>query len=116
MRISDWSSDVCSSDLGDAGRGRGVARGEGEGARRLLKRYRLPMPRLEAGRALAPMVSAMMDVSDGLLIDAWRTAVASGAAMRIDLDAVPLSPEYAAVRGVGLDARERKSTRLNSSH
>src|SRR3546814_8485708 len=102
------------------------------------------MPRLEAGRALAPMVSAMMDVSDGLLIDARRMAVASGAAMRIDLDAVPLSPEYTAVRGVGLEARlaaatagddydllfsahpqyrdaikslseDRKSTRLNSS-
>src|SRR3546814_5600010 len=90
-------------------------------ARCLLKRYRLPMPRLEARRALAPMVSAMMDVSDGLLIDAWRMAVASGAAMRIDLDAVPLSPDYAAVRGVGLDARlaaatDRKSTRLNSRH
>src|SRR3546814_10340498 len=94
MRISDWSSDVCSSDLGDAGLGLGVARGEGEGARRLLKRYRLPMPRLAAGRALAPLVSAMMDVSDGLLIDAWRMAVASGAAMRID----------------------RQSTRLNSIH
>ena len=96
--------------MGDAGLGLGIARGEGAGARRLLKRYRLPMPRLEAGRALAPMVSAMMDVSDGLLIDARRMAVASGAAMRIDLDAVPLSPEYAAVRGVGLDARLAAAT------
>src|SRR3546814_5288796 len=74
------------------------------------------MPRLEAGRALAPMVSAMMDVSDGLLIDAWRMAVASGAAMRIDLDAVPLSPEYAAVRGVGLDARLAAATARSEEH
>ena len=68
------------------------------------------MPRLEAGRALAPIVSAMMDVSDGLLIDARRMAAASGAATRIDLDAVPLSPEYAAVRGVGLDDRLAAAT------
>ena len=32
-----------------------------------------------------------MDVSDGLLIDAERLAAASGVALEIDLDAVPLS-------------------------
>ena len=43
-------------------RGRGVA-----GA---LWRHRVPTPRLEAGRMLAPLVSAMTDVSDGLAHEA----------------------------------------------
>lgn len=51
--------------------------------------YRLPIPRLAEGQALAPIVHAMMDVSDGLLIDARRMADASGVALAIDLDAVP---------------------------
>lgn len=54
--------------------------------------YRRPMPLLAEGRALAPRVAAMMDVSDGLLLDASRMAEASGCAITIDLDAVPLAP------------------------
>ena len=41
----------------------------------------------------------MMDVSDGLLIDAARMARASRLAVAIDLAAVPLSPAYRAVSG-----------------
>jgi thiamine-monophosphate kinase len=51
--------------------------------------YRRPRPRLAEGRVLAPLVHAMMDVSDGLLIDAKRMAEASGLAVMIDLAAVP---------------------------
>jgi thiamine-monophosphate kinase len=51
--------------------------------------YRRPQPRLAEGQALAPCVHAMMDVSDGLLIDAARMAEASGIAVTIDLDRVP---------------------------
>ena len=54
--------------------------------------YRRPRPRLSEGRALAPHVTAMMDVSDGLLLDASRMAEASGCGVSIDLDAVPLVP------------------------
>lgn len=79
--------------VGDAGLGLRIARGEMEGPRRLLKAYRLPMPRLAEGRALAPLAHAMADVSDGLLIDAGRIATASGLSVTIDLDAVPLSDE-----------------------
>lgn len=52
--------------------------------------YRRPQPRLAEGALLAPLVSAMMDVSDGLLIDAARMAAASGLAVEIALDAVPV--------------------------
>lgn len=55
-----------------------------------LTAYRRPKPRLTEGQALAPLVHAMMDVSDGLLIDAQRMADASGLALSIDLDAVPV--------------------------
>ena len=79
--------------VGDAGLGLRIARGEIEGPRRLLKAYRLPMPQLTEGRALAPVVHAMADVSDGLLIDAARIADASGLAVTIDLDRIRLSDE-----------------------
>ncbi|SDC34703.1 thiamine-phosphate kinase [Sphingomonas sp. YR710] len=77
--------------IGDAGIGLRIARGEIAGPRKLLKAYRLPMPRLRAGQAIAPLVHAMADISDGLLIDALRIADASKLALTIDLDAVPLS-------------------------
>lgn len=53
--------------------------------------YRRPVPRLAEGQALAPLVSAMSDLSDGLLIDAARMASASGLAVEIALDRVPLA-------------------------
>ena len=90
--------------IGDAGLGLRIARGEIEGPRRLLKAYRLPMPRLAEGRQLAPIAHAMADISDGLLIDARRIADASGLAVYIDLDRVPLSDES---RGFGEDRSAR---------
>ncbi|MCW4463254.1 thiamine-phosphate kinase [Sphingomonas sp. BT-65] len=62
-----------------------------DGAPRDLTRYLRPQPRLAEGRAIAPLATAMMDISDGLLIDARRMAEASGIALAIDLDAVPLA-------------------------
>lgn len=55
---------------------------DGTGADSLT--YRRPMARLAEGRALAPVVSAMMDVSDGLLLDAFRMAEASDVTLAID--------------------------------
>jgi len=95
--------------IGDAGAGLAIAKGAA-GPPVLLDRYRRPQPRLAAGRMLAPLVSAMMDVSDGLLIDAGRLAVASGVAVAIDLDAMPLSAALAAFGGDGREARLRAAT------
>ncbi len=53
--------------------------------------YRRPRALLAEGRALAPRVTAMMDVSDGLLLDAARMARASGVTFAIDSAAVPLA-------------------------
>jgi thiamine-monophosphate kinase len=53
--------------------------------------YRRPVALVEQGVALAPVVSAMMDVSDGLLLDALRMARASGVCLAIDRMAVPIA-------------------------
>ena len=89
--------------IGDAGAGLAIARGA-DGSPELLAAYRRPQPRLADGRILAPHVHAMMDVSDGLLIDAARMAQASGLAVTIDLACVPLSPAYCAFSGDRLAA------------
>ncbi|MXO60217.1 thiamine-phosphate kinase [Altererythrobacter salegens] len=53
--------------------------------------YRRPMARLAEGEALAPLVTAMMDVSDGLLLDSSRIAEASGVTLSLDSKAIPLA-------------------------
>lgn len=93
-----------SGSIGDSGAG---LRGLGEA---LVERYRNPRPRLEAGQKLAPLVSAMMDVSDGLLIDVSRLAAASGVAAEIDLALVPLSQALLAALGDGLETRLAAAT------
>jgi len=94
-----------SGTIGDSGAGLRVLKGEAEGSAVLIGRYRQPQPRLQAGEALAPLVSAMMDVSDGLLIDASRIAAASGVRLAVELEAVPLSRDFAASVGNGRAAR-----------
>ena len=71
----------------------------------LVDIYRRPVPLLAAGQALAPHAAAMMDVSDGLLLDARRMAEASGCAIRIELDALPLSDAFKASRGHNTGSR-----------
>ena len=50
--------------------------------------YRRPRPLLAQGQALAPQAHAMMDVSDGLLLDARRMALASGRTFALDRPAI----------------------------
>ena len=90
--------------IGDAGAGLAIARGNA-GPAELLATYRRPQPRLAEGRALAPDVHAMCDVSDGLLIDVARMASASALAVAVDLATVPLSPAYRAHVGDDRSAR-----------
>jgi thiamine-monophosphate kinase len=53
--------------------------------------YRRPRPLLVEGQALAPLVNAMMDVSDGLLLDAFRMARASQVAFDLDSESFPVA-------------------------
>lgn len=57
--------------------------------------YRRPRPMLAEGQSLAPHATAIMDVSDGLLLDAARIATASGVTLNINTAAVPIAaPEH----------------------
>ena len=85
--------------VGDAGIGLALLKATPTASGPLVDAYRRPRPRLAEGAQLAPHVTAMMDVSDGLLIDAQRMARASGLALTIDH--IPLSPALEAVRGGG---------------
>lgn len=98
-----------SGTIGDAGPGLEIASGR-EGPAALLARYRRPTPRVALGRAIAEHVSAMMDVSDGMLIDLERMCAASGVGAVLDLDAVPLSVDYRAFAGSDREARLAAAT------
>jgi len=97
--------------IGDAGLGLVVARGEAPADAALLRRYRLPAPRLAMGQGLAGAgAHAAMDVSDGLLIDAARMAKASGVRIEIALADVPLSDAAAARLAAGDTGRLAAAT------
>jgi len=62
---------------------------------RLLRRFTQPTPRLALGAALRGSASAAIDISDGLLADAGHVAAASGVALQIFSDSLPLSAALA---------------------
>jgi thiamine-monophosphate kinase len=62
-----------------------------EGDPEHLAAYNRPTPRLSEGQALAPHVSAMMDISDGLMLDTFRMASASEVSIAIDSALVPVA-------------------------
>src|SRR3546814_8024414 len=106
MRISDWSSDVCSSDLHAAGRSRGSRDRPKGGPRRMGQRRGREGP------------STLREVRGfGIASDAQRYGVMLE-------KTVPVS--FLRTRGIDLPAtgipisyqltQDRKSTRLNSSH
>ena len=62
-----------------------------EGAAEHRDAFNRPQPRMAEGLALAPHVSAMMDVSDGLLLDCWRMANLNRVTFAVDPAAVPVA-------------------------
>jgi thiamine-monophosphate kinase len=91
--------------VGDAAAGLAQLREDRHATGPLVEVYRRPVPFLAAGNALAPHAHAMMDVSDGLLLDATRMAEASGCRVIVRLDTLPLSGAFIEARGQDLDAR-----------
>ncbi len=110
---------LVSGTVGDATLGLDVALGRLDSAlpaaaRAFLDdRYRLPQPRLNLRDTLRAHASACADVSDGLLADAGRIATASGLAVEVKLEAVPLSPaalQWLTMQASGPEARVRLAT------
>jgi thiamine-monophosphate kinase len=91
--------------LGDSAAGLDQLRSDPKATGALIDIYRRPIPQLGAGQLIAPHAHAMMDVSDGLLLDARRMAEASGCGAEIDLDAIPHSEGFTEIRGGGPEAR-----------
>lgn len=73
--------------------------GWGEGGKFLVSRLLDPTPRTQAGMALAEsgLISAMIDISDGILADFGHIAELSGVGGVIRLDDLPFSPQLRAV-------------------
>src|SRR3546814_7302286 len=118
MRISDWSSDVCSSDLGSRGvgvaeesslvvEGRQRERGEGVGAGRRLLGLRLAGPEARAivaveGDAAAALAQPLQQGKEPLTALGVENPEGDGR----EVDKVE----------AGEALGDRKSTRLNSRH
>ena len=96
--------------VGDAAAGLAALRVDEAAEGTLVEAYRRPVPQLAVGRLLAPHVTAMMDLSDGLLLDAMRLCAASKCGARVDLDAIPLTRAYIAERGNDRRARIAAAT------
>lgn len=81
--------------IGDGWLGLQASRGlldlEADRLAALIDHYRRPMPRLDFGSVVAQFAGASLDVSDGLLADVGHIAAASGVAVDLTLDVLPLS-------------------------
>lgn len=62
----------------------------------LAERYLLPQPRVDLALALAPYMTAGLDISDGLAGDLGHICKTSGCGARIDIDALPRSDAFRA--------------------
>jgi len=85
---------------GEAGAGlrllTGSALDVSSSGRHLIRRFLYPEPRVEEGRSLGGLATAMIDISDGLHVDLVKMLDASHVGGDLFTDKVPLSPELRA--------------------
>ena len=104
--------------LGDSAEGLAQLRADAKATGVLVDVYRRPIPQLGAGQLIAPHAHAMMDVSDGLLLDAQRLAEEAVAPRRSTSThcrcpmALPSAAEAASRRGC---SRRRRAMIMRSS-
>lgn len=97
--------------LGDAYAGYEMVKsGAYDAANPLVIAYNRPIAQLELGQKIAGTANAMMDISDGLLLDAQRMANASGLQVEIMLEMLPLSSEYRALYGDDVESIIKAAT------
>ncbi|WP_460418028.1 thiamine-phosphate kinase [Pseudomonas sp. microsymbiont 2] len=65
----------------------------------LLEHYWSPLPQLVLGERLRGLATAALDISDGLLADCGHIAKASGVALEVNLEQVPVSAALQALLG-----------------
>ncbi len=91
-----------SGTLGDAALGLGVLQGRlsppMNASGFLIRRYRLPEPRVELGEALRGLAHAAIDISDGLVADLGHVLDCSGAGAVIHAHHIPISRAAASQR------------------
>jgi thiamine-monophosphate kinase len=84
-----------SGTIGDAGAGLACLKGEsslsGDARDYLIERFQLPQPRLALGKKLVGIVSASLDVSDGLIADFGHIADVSAVRIAIEAMRIPIS-------------------------
>jgi len=95
--------------IGDSGGGLAALRAKKRAAA-LIKRYRLPEPRVMFGRELRGIANAAIDVSDGLLADLGHIADVSGVHVAIEAKRIPISTALRKLWGTGEAAIVRAAT------
>ncbi len=95
--------------LGDSGAGLKFAAerprgGDASAVDALIRRFDFPTPRVEFGVAARGLLSAAMDVSDGLVADLPKLADASGLAAQVAIEQLPISQ---ALRSVTNESQAR---------
>jgi thiamine-monophosphate kinase len=88
---------VVTGPLGGAAAGLRVLEQGLHGFDELVRAHRRPPFRLDAGRRLAPIAHALIDLSDGIGSDAARIAERSGCRLEIDVELLPLASRLAEV-------------------
>jgi len=79
----------------------GERRASGAEADYLLLRYWAPQPQLALGQWLRGRATAALDISDGLLADCGHIARASGVALQVERDRLPLASALRSLAGEG---------------
>lgn len=67
---------------------------QGETASPFIRKHKRPVPQYQKGPLLARFVNAMIDISDGLLLDLSRMLKASGTGAEIDYEKIPVSRSF----------------------